>query len=347
MRIVLGYPVQERHIQQIAAWAPTAEIVAADQSEIPEAVLDADIFCGHAKERPVPWDQVVAQGRLQWIQSSAAGMDHCLTPSVVNSSILVTSASGLFANQVAEQTLALLLGLLRSLPVFFRAAQRKEFVRRPTGDLHGTTVGILGFGGNGRRLAELLTHFHTRILATDYDPVDRPAYVEQLLPPDQLFALLPVCDIVILCVPLTDLTRGMIDARALAAMKPGSVLINVARGPVVVESALIAALEAGHLSGAGLDVTEVEPLPPASRLWELPNVIITPHVGAQTRTRYDDATRLFGENLQRFLRGQQMVNLIDKALGFPRRVAVHGHLAEGPMEPQIDEQGTAEERNEP
>ncbi len=181
MRIVLGYPVQERHIRQIAAVAPHAEIVAADQSEIPEAVLEADVFCGHAKERPVPWDRVVAQGRLQWIQSSAAGMDHCLTPEVVRSSIRVTSASGLFADQVAEQTLALLLGLLRSLPVFFRAAQRKEFIRRPTADLHGATIGILGFGGNGRRLAELLTHFRTRILATDYFPVDRPAYVECLL----------------------------------------------------------------------------------------------------------------------------------------------------------------------
>jgi D-3-phosphoglycerate dehydrogenase len=231
----------------------------------------------------------------------------------------VTSASGLFADQVAEQTLALLLGLLRSLPVFFRAAQHKEFIRRPTADLHGTTIGILGFGGNGRRLAELLAHFRTRILATDYFPVDRPAYVDRLLPPDRLFDVLPACDILILCVPLTDRTRGLIDARALAAMKPGAVLINVARGPVVVEESLVDALESGHLSGAGLDVTEVEPLPPASRLWDLPNVIITPHVGAQSRTRYDDATRLFSENLQRFLRGEPLLNLIDKVLGFPRR----------------------------
>ena len=319
MRIVLGYPVEDRHIRQVQAIAPDAQIVAAAQSEIPEAVLDADIFCGHAKERPVPWDQVVARGRLQWIQSSAAGMDHCLTPEVVGSSIVVTSASGLFADQVAEQTLALLLGLLRGLPVFFRAAARKEFIRRPTADLHGTTVGIAGFGGNGRRLAELLTHFRTRIWATDYFPVERPEYVERLLPPEQLPELLAACDILILCVPLTDQSRGMIDGPALALMPPGAVLINVARGPVVVESALVAALDAGHLSGAGLDVTEQEPLPPTSRLWDLPNVLITPHVGAQSRTRYDDATNLFCENLRRFLRGQKLVNRVDKALGFPRR----------------------------
>ena len=221
MRIVLGYPVEERHVRQVAAVAPDAEIVAAAQPEIPDAVLEADVFCGHAKERPVAWDQVVARGRLQWIQSSAAGMDHCLTPEVVQSPILVTSASGLFADQVAEQTLALLLGLLRGLPVFFRAAQRKEFIRRPTADLHGTTIGIAGFGGNGRRLAELLTHFRTRIWATDYFPVDRPAYVERLLPPERLAEVLAGCDMLILCVPLTDQTRGMIDGAALATMKRG------------------------------------------------------------------------------------------------------------------------------
>jgi D-3-phosphoglycerate dehydrogenase len=319
MRIVLGYPVQKRHIDQIAALAPEAEIVAPDQQNLPEEVLNADIFCGHAKERPISWEEVVAQGRLRWIQSSAAGIDHCLTPAVAASPIVVTSASGVFADQVAEQTLALLLGLLRSLPVFFRAAQRKEFIRRPTADLHGTTIGIIGLGGNGRRLAEVLAPFRTRILATDYFPVDRPPQVEQLVPPEQLGTILPQCDIVILCVPLTETTRGMIDAPTLAAMKPGAVLINVARGQVVVESALVEALITGHLSGAGLDVTEVEPLPASSRLWDLPNVIITPHVGAQSRTRYDDATRLFAENLGRFQRDEPLVNVVDKRLGFPKR----------------------------
>lgn len=319
MRIVLGYPVDERHIAQVAAVAPDATIIAASQPEIPEAVREADVFCGHAKERPVDWDDVVARGQLRWIQSSAAGLDHCLVPSVVASDILVTSASGLFADQVAEQTLALLLGLLRGLPTFFRQALRKEFIRRPTADLHGTRIGIAGFGGNGRRLAELLTHFRTRIWATDYFPVDRPAYVERLLPPEGLDELLPRSDILILCVPLTDLTRGMINAHTLGRLPRGAVLINVARGPVVIEADLVAALETGQLSAAGLDVTPEEPLPETSRLWELPQVLITPHVGAQSRSRYDDATALFCTNLARYLRGETLVNLVDKHLGFPRR----------------------------
>ncbi len=318
MQIVLCYQVEQRHIDRIAAIAPEATLLSASQESIPEEIFRADLFCGHARDFPVPWDRVVQQGRLRWIQSSAAGMDHCLAPSVVHSEILVTSASGLFADQVAEQTLALLLGLLRSLPAFFRAAQRKEFKRLPTADLHRTTVGIIGFGGNGRRLAELLAPFRTRLLATDYFPVDCPDYVEQLLPPEGLHEVLRQSDIVILCVPLTQQTRGMIDRSALESMKPGAVLINVARGPVVVEQALVDALQSGHLSGAGLDVTEIEPLPITSRLWDLPNVIITPHVGAQSKRRIDDATDLFCDNLQRYLQGKPLRNLIDKQLGFPR-----------------------------
>jgi phosphoglycerate dehydrogenase-like enzyme len=318
MRIALCYPVEQRHCQQIAAVAPDAEIVDAGQERIAAEILDADIFCGHAKVHPVPWDEVVARGRLRWIQSSAAGLDHCLAPSVIASDILVTSASGLFADQVAEQTLALLLGLLRGLPTFFRAQQKKEFIRRPTRDLHRATIGIVGFGGNGHRLAELLAPFKTRILATDVFPVHKPPHVAELWSADRLNEMLPLVDILILCVPLNETTRGMIDAAALSKMKPGALLINVARGPVVVEADLVESLEAGHLGGAGLDVTEVEPLPASSKLWNLPNVIITPHVGAQAARRNDDATDLFCKNLRRYLHGQPLINLVDKQLGFPK-----------------------------
>lgn len=317
MRIVLCYPVESRHIEQIAKTAPDAEIIDAGQSKIDVEILDADIFCGHAKEKPLPWEQVVVKGQLQWIQSSAAGMDHCLVPSVIESGILVTSASGLFANQVAEQTLALLLGLLRSLPVFWRAAQAKEFIRRPTRDLHGLTIGIVGFGGNGRRIAEVLAPFKTRIIGTDMFPVNKPDHVDELWHADQLDKLLAASDVVILCVPLNDETRGMIDAPELSRMKEGAILVNVARGQVVRESALVDSLQSGHLGGAGLDVTETEPLPETSQLWVLPHVIITPHVGAQSASRVDDTTNLFCENLRRYLAGNELLNVVDKQLGFP------------------------------
>jgi D-3-phosphoglycerate dehydrogenase len=317
MRIALCYPVERKHLDQIAAVVPDAELVDAGQERIAAEILEADVFCGHAKAHPIPWDDVVKSGRLRWIQSSAAGMDHCLAPSVVESDIVVSSASGVLADQVAEQTLALITGLLRGLPVFFRAQQKKEFIRRPTGDLHRATIGIIGFGGNGRRLAEVLRVFRGRILATDMFPSDKPDYVEALWPADRLNDLLAESDIVILAAPLIESTRGMIDAAALKRMKRGAILINVARGPLVVESALIDALRSGHLAGAGLDVTEKEPLPPDSGLWELPNVIITPHVGGQSATRIDDMTNLFCENLRRWRTGAPLLNLIDKRLGFP------------------------------
>ena len=321
MRIVLCYPVSPKHIDQIAATAPGAQVVDAAQEHVAKELFAADLFCGHAKV-PIDWDGIVSQGRLKWIQSSAAGLDHCLVPSVVESKIPVTSASGVLADQVAEQTLALLLGLLRGLPEYFRAQQIKEFIRRPTRDLHGAVVGIVGLGGNGRRIAQVLAPFRTRILATDYYPINRPPQVEALLPPERLGEILPQLDILILTAPLNEHTRDMIDAAAIAQLKSGSILINVARGPLVVEAALVDALESGHLSGAGVDVTYVEPLPPESRLWNAPNTIITPHVGGQSKWRIDQMTDFYCENLRRYQTGAPLKNLVDKRLGFPRPEAL-------------------------
>lgn len=317
-RIVLCYPIELRHYEQICAAAPGYEVIDAGQERIARELFTADIFCGHAKV-PVDWDGVVRQGRLKWIQSSAAGMDHCLVPVVQQSDIQVTSASGVLADQVADHTLALVLAWLRSLPVFFEAQKKKEFIRRPTRDLHHTTIGIVGFGGNGRRLAEVLAPFKTRIIATDMFPFDKPANVTELWPADRLDDLLAASDIVILAVPLNADTHGMIGRKQLAQMKSSALLVNVARGPIVVEAELVAALEAKQIAGAVMDVTEVEPLAPTSRLWDLPNVIITPHVGGQSARRADDMTDFFVANLRRYLSGQPLENVVDKQLGFPIR----------------------------
>jgi len=317
-RLVLCYPVEERHRQQIAKAAPEVEVVDAGQERIAELLPTADLFCGHAKV-PVPWDDVVAGGRLKWIQSSAAGLDHCLVPSVIESEIPVTSASGLFANQVAEQTLTLLLGLLRDLPASLQQRQTHSFDRHPTRDLFGRTLGIVGLGGNGRRLAEVIRPLVARIIATDLFPVDKPSCVDALWSADRLDELLGQSDVVVLCIPLNSQTQGLINASALRKMKSEAVLINVARGQVVVEADLVESLSSGQLAGAGLDVTEVEPLPGSSPLWSMPNVIITPHIGAQSARRVDDTTDFFCGNLRRWLDGKPLLNLVDKRLGFPRR----------------------------
>ncbi|MGA2255983.1 MAG: D-2-hydroxyacid dehydrogenase [Thermoguttaceae bacterium] len=319
MRIVLCYVTKPCHLEQIATVMPEAEIVDASQDQIATEIFSADIFCGHAKV-PVDWDGVVCQGRLKWIQSSAAGMDHCLVRSVIESDIRVTSASGALADQVAEHTIALMTAWTRNLPTFFRAQQEKEFIRRPTRDLTRSTVGIVGLGGVGRRLSRLLSAFETRILAVDMFPVDKPDWVESLWPAQRLGELLPLVDFLTLSVPLNPTTRGMIDAATMNKMKPGAVLANVARGPLVVESDLVAALESGHLAGAVMDVTEQEPLPTSSKLWDLPQVIITPHVGGQASWRNDKITDLFCRNLIRWKQRQPLINfLVDKGLGFPIR----------------------------
>jgi phosphoglycerate dehydrogenase-like enzyme len=316
-RIVLCYPVEAKHLAAIAAAAPHAEVVDAGQERVADELFAADIFCGHAKV-PVPWDDIVRQGRLRWIQSSAAGLDHCLLPSVVASDIVVTSASGVLANQVADHTIALLTGLLRSLPTFFRAQQKREFIRRPTRDLHHARIGIMGLGGNGRRLAEVLSAFQTTILATDWFPENKPACVAELLSADALDDILPRIDVLILAAPFNHLTRGIINAERLARLPRGAYLINMARGPMVVEDDLVAALDSGQLAGAGLDVTATEPLPSVSPLWEQANVIITPHVGGQAVTRIDDMTNFFCDNLVRYSTGRPLRNLVIKELGFPR-----------------------------
>jgi len=319
MNIVLCYPVEEHHREQIAAAMPEANVIDAGQEGIAKELFNADIYCGHAKV-PVDWAGVVEQGRLKWIQSSAAGMDHCLVPEVVGSDIEVCSASGVLSDQVAEHTIGLLTGWCRNMPSFYRAQQKKEYIRLPTRDLTRTTVGILGLGGVGRRLAQLLAPFGVRILAVDQFPVEKPEEVEELWPVDRLEEMLAAVDFLVLCLPLNEITRATVDASFLAKVKQGAVLANMARGQLVIHEDLIDSLHSGHLAGAVLDVADPEPLPPESPLWEMANVIITPHVAGQGAWRIDNMTNLFCRNLRRRQSGRPLINrLSDKKLGFPIR----------------------------
>jgi D-3-phosphoglycerate dehydrogenase len=321
--IVLCFPHTKEHFDRIQAVAGDAwRVVSSSQQRIGQDIFAADIYCGHAKHHQIDWDKVVAEGRLKWIQSTAAGLDHCLAPAIVHSDVVVSGCSGLFARQVAEQTMALLLGLLRSLPVFFRAQVKKEFVRRPTDEIQGKTIGIAGLGGNGQQIARVLYPFGARIMATDCFPEQtellHAGYVQDIGAVSQLPKMLAESDIVILTLPLTPANDNSFGPTQFGMMKRGSYLINVGRGSVVNHDALVEALVSGQLAGAGLDVCHPEPLPPESPLWSHPNVIITPHVGAQSATRVPVTVALFCENLERFFGGHTLLNLVDKRLGFPR-----------------------------
>ncbi|MDR0391408.1 MAG: hypothetical protein LBH59_05850, partial [Planctomycetaceae bacterium] len=310
------------------AWADV-DIINVGQDRIAEALLTADYFCGHAKV-PVDWDKIVQQGRLKWIQSSAAGMDWCLVPSVINSNITITTASGVLADQVAEHTLGLIISWMRNLPTFLNEQHNKQtpdyrkFIRRTTRDLTNNTVGIVGFGGVGRRLSQVLAPFKLRIIATDLFPTNKPTHVDELWDADKLDELLNQSDVVILCLPLNNVTKNLFDKNKFKQMKNNALFVNVARGQLVVTDDLIDALETGLIAGAVMDVTSPEPLPPNNPLWDFANVIITPHVAGQFHRRFDNVVDIFIENINRYKKDEKLINYLTpegKKLGFPLRNA--------------------------
>ena len=314
--IVLCLPAAPRHLNQIQRCCGNNQVILSSQDEIPSKILDADIFFGHAKV-PVDWDKVVASKRLRWIQSSAAGLDHCLVPAVVDSDIPVTGCSGLFAQQVTEQTFAILFGLIRNMNSFHDAQQRRQYKRLPTDILYDKTVGIVGFGGNGRRIAKALQPLAQRIIATDCFPDFHPSNSVEVRSSEDLDWLLSNSNVVIVTLPLSAQNEGLLGVDAFEAMQKDSYFINVGRGSVVDHDALCAAVGAGKLKGVGLDVADPEPIPADHPIWSLENVIITPHVGAQSPYRVDSSTMLFCENLKRFNSNEPLLNLVDKKLGFP------------------------------
>ena len=316
--VVLCYPVSDADLRKIELAFPNAKIVCSNQDRIGTDISEATVFCGHAKHRQIDWDSVVGNGKLRWIQSSAAGLDHCLAPAVIQSDIVVSGCSGLFANQVAEQAMALLLAMIRRMPEFSKAQSNRVFERRPTDTLHGKTIGIVGFGGNGRRIAALLKDIASSIMATDLFPdFECPDYV-RLLPSKRQEELFHCSDVVIVTLPLTGQTARCIGSAEFSLMQSGSYFVNVARGAVVDQVALLEAIQSEKIAFAGLDVVDPEPPEPNDPIWEEKRILITPHVGAQSETRIPMTTELFCENIRRLRQGQILLNQVDKVLQFPR-----------------------------
>ena len=234
----------------------------------------------------------------------------------------MSGCSGLFARQVAEQTLALLMGLIRRTNVFFKAQAKREFVRRPTDNLYGKRVLIVGFGGNGQRIARVLRPLTDSISATDYYPesgrelVDE-GVVEAVYAANEMDSLLPTADVIIVTLPRSEMNERLIATEQFLAMKEGAYLINVGRGSVVDTHAMVESLNRGRLSYVGFDVVDPEPLPVDSELWDMENVIISPHVGAQSPLRVPTTVDLFLENVPKFEQKLTLLNQVDKELGFP------------------------------
>ncbi|HIQ05454.1 MAG TPA: D-2-hydroxyacid dehydrogenase [Anaerolineae bacterium] len=309
--------MSEAQLSQIQTIAPDMRIlVTNDQHEIEHSLDDIEIVAGGFPRHLLP-----KAHNLRWVQQWGAGADWLLRyPEAVELDFVLTNASGVHAIPISEHILAFLLAFARQLHRATRAQAHREWVphERQEGlfELAGKTMLLIGVGAIGERTAEAASALGMRVLGVRRDPSVSVPNVEAMFGPDQLLDLLPKADFVVLTVPLTRETQGMIGERELRAMKPTAYLINVGRGGTVRESALIQALQKGWIAGAGLDVFETEPLPQDSPLWDMDNVIITSHYAGLT-PKYDErAMAIFLDNLQRYRSGEPLRNVVDKKLGY-------------------------------
>ncbi len=254
---------------------------------------------------------------LKWIQVISAGVDR-LPEDIRESRVVVTNVSGIHATPIGEFALHLMLSFVKGAPLYFQLKQEKKWKQIQPANLFGKTVGIVGLGSIGRETARLAKSFGMKVLATHRSAKEgeRARNVDRVYPTGQLKDLLSGSDFVVLALPLTAETESLIGRPELEAMKPSAYLINIARGGVVDEVDLIRALEEHRIAGAGLDVFAVEPLPPESKLWELPNVMISSHISGVMPNYMAYATEVFSRNLARYLEGKKLMNRVNKELGY-------------------------------
>jgi len=247
---------------------------------------------------------------LEWIQALSAGVDRYDFETLEERGIALTNASGVHAEPIGEQVLGYMLTFERNLHKAARQQERGIWERFRGGELAGKTVGVVGLGAIGTRVAELSQAFDMTVIGTKGNPDDAPDAVDEVFGPDGLHEVCQRSDYLVVAVPLTDETRGMIGRWEFRMMQSDAVLINVARGEVVDQDAMVHALQQGAIGGAGLDVFETEPLPQDSPLWDLSNVVVTPHMSGSTPEYMDRCAELFVENYDRHLAGEPLENRI-------------------------------------
>jgi len=313
MKILSQVDLSSEEIQRLKSIVPELGVVAApgEEQELKE-VADADIFFGR-----IPRSVFLAGKNLKWVQVFGAGVETQFFPEMTQSNVILCNTSGAYNQTMADQAFALILGISRGIAMFERNRPKKIWGR--TGvlrQLGGQTLGIIGLGNIGGEIARRGKAFGMKVIAADLRDMECPEYVDQLCKLDKLDDVLTKSDYMVLIVPLTDKTRGMIGAKELSKMKPTAYLINIGRGPLVDEPALINALKTGVIAGAGLDVFAVEPLPQDSELWNMENVVMTPHIGGLSPETRSISFEIFFENFKRFVKGEPLRNVVDKQRQF-------------------------------
>lgn len=290
-------------------------LLSGDRAQLESRLAEIEIIAGF-----VPTELLLRMPNLRWYQQWGAGADWLLkTPEAAGRGWQVTNASGVHAIQISEHILAMLLAFGRGLNQAMRWQERHEW-KTPSGsnifELDGKTMLLVGVGAIGERTARIAAALGMRVLGMRRDPSQAVEWVEAMYGPERLLEVLPQADFVVLTVPLTAETRGMIGPAELRAMKPTAYLVNIGRGGTVQTGALVQALREGWIAGAGLDVVDPEPLPAASPLWDMPNVILTSHYSGHTPHYLERALPIFWDNLQRYQAGRPLRNVVDKQLGY-------------------------------
>lgn len=318
-RVVLVSSIDDEDRAALREAAPNLELIVGLTPE--EALARAAEVDGIDWRYCTP-ELLRAATRLRWVQIGSAGVERYLAIPELREAegVVVTNMQGVHGPTIADHSMALLLALTRDLPWQADSTRAGGWSREGSGApvvvLEGRTMLVVGLGGIGREVAQRAKGFGMRVLATRRSDVAPPAFVDRQETPDHLHELLAESDVVVLCVPLTDETEGLIGAEELALMRPGGYLINIARGRVVQTDALVAALDSGHLAGAGLDVTDPEPLPEVHPLRGRMNVLITPHVAGRSELTAERWRAVRLENLRRFGLGEPLLNVVDKQAGY-------------------------------
>jgi len=291
-------------------------VVAYDAEDHPKVIKDADAFFGWPNG-----EAFAAAEKLQWIACPGMGIDKIVAyQNIVDSDVPITNAPGTHVTSMGDHVIGAMVGLTHRFQEAFEDRRNKywdteKYNSRIT-EITGTTVGIFGLGAIGRAVAERASAFGITIYAIDPAPSELPESIKECWDLDRLDDLCKVSNFLVIAAPVLDATRGTIDARRLSLMPEGSYVIVISRGEIVDEEALCDALESGHIAGAALDATAVEPLPENSRLWTLPNVILTPHSSALTPELYEMRRQTFKANLKLFAAGEPLMNICDKTAGF-------------------------------
>jgi phosphoglycerate dehydrogenase-like enzyme len=290
-----------------------------DYSRVDEEIVDAEIVIAWSI-RP---EQIAAAKQLQWVHSPAAAVHQLMFPELVNSDIILTNAREVHGPVVAEHVIALIFALAKKIPDSVRLQQRYVWGQQILWDelprireVVGATVGIVGLGSIGRAVAKSAKALGMRVIAVREHPEKGSESADAVFGPAQIDELFRQADYVVLAAPVTETTKAIANAERLALMKTGACLINVGRGALVDEPALARALREKRIGGAALDVFPKEPLPVDSPLWDVPNLLITPHTAALTEKLWERHYSLFSENLQRYLSGSPLLAIVDKRRGY-------------------------------